>query len=143
MSVFDVPIACTMNMLECLNQNYWTTPPYGPVPDATSKLRLAVMGMLDALQIAKKAESEGTPMPGLPVQAEGVEVLETSGHGLHVRQVKEQAEAREKAEALEKAALEKAEPKDIPGPPPEPTHRAPEHGAREAPEPRRPRNTIL
>ena len=40
-------------------------PPYGPVPDAAGKLRLAVNGMIDALIIAMDAESRGVTMPPL------------------------------------------------------------------------------
>jgi hypothetical protein len=93
MSAFDVAIACTTGMLECLHQNFWVTPPYGAVPDATMKLQQAVMGMLDALQIARSAERAGAQMPPLPEQSEGGAVVETSGHSLHVRQVEAHAQA--------------------------------------------------
>lgn len=83
MSVFDTALDCTRGMIECLNQNYWTTPPYGPVPDATYKLRLAANAMLDALIIAMDAESRGQTMPPVPMQPEGETHALMAGHVVH------------------------------------------------------------
>ena len=71
------PLTAREDSIECLNQNYWTTPPYGPVPDATYKLRLAANAMIDALLIAMDAESRGETLPAVPVKAdsEGMQVL--------------------------------------------------------------------
>lgn len=66
MSVFDLPMACARNMLECMSQNHFETPPYGPLPDASRKLTTAITNMIDALVIAQDAESQGYPMPPIP-----------------------------------------------------------------------------
>lgn len=88
MSAFDVAMACARNMNECIMQNHFETPPYGPVPDAEGKLRLAVNGMIDALIIAMAAESNGVPMPPLATPPPGDETavlaaLVRQEHTLH------------------------------------------------------------
>jgi hypothetical protein len=83
MSVFDTAMACTRNMHECLLQNHFETPPYGPIPDAEGKLRLAVNGMIDALVIAMDAESRGVVMPPLAVVPAGQTQTQTMEHDLH------------------------------------------------------------
>jgi hypothetical protein len=83
MSVFDTAMACTRNMNECLLQNHFETPPYGPIPDAEGKLRLAVNGMIDALVIAMDAESRGVVMPPVAVPAIGQTQAQTMEHDLH------------------------------------------------------------
>lgn len=117
MSQFDTAMACARNMAECVMQNHFETPPYGPVPDAEGKLRLAVNGMIDALLIAMAAESNGVVMPPLtpqPPEGDELEALKSSvrqEHTLH----------REYAETL----------RNLPAPePPEPDAIAPEPEAR-------------
>lgn len=100
MSAFDTAVACTRDVIACLNANHFATPPFGPVPDAQAKLRREANNLLDALVIAQEAESRGVRMPDLPVRPEGEPVPDTEAHALHVRA----------AEQL----------KDMP-PPPEPT----------------------
>jgi hypothetical protein len=116
MSAFDTAIACARNMNECIIQNHFETPPYGPIPDAEGKLRLAVNGMIDALLIAMAAESQGVVMPPLtpqPPEGDELEALKSSvrqEHTLH----------REYAEAL----------RNLPDPPPPTPEPEPEHEGR-------------
>ena len=51
---------------QCLNANHFTTPPYGPVPDAVAKLRRDANNLIDALVIAIAAEERGVIMPPIP-----------------------------------------------------------------------------
>jgi hypothetical protein len=83
MSAFDVPMACARNMIACLDQNHFETPPYGPIPDTASKLRVAVNAMIDALTIAMDAESDGAIMPPLVPLPEGQGIPTTTEHALH------------------------------------------------------------
>lgn len=122
MSAFDTALACTRNMNECLLQNHFETPPYGPVPDAAGKLRLAVNGMIDALIIAMDAESRGVVMPPvaeMPVaEAEAMRAGVRQEHTLH----------REYAETLRNL------PEPQPEPAPEPEEDAPRRHRRSEPE---------
>lgn len=65
-SAFQTSMTCALGYLECLAQNYWLTPPYGPVPDASQKAKLAVQALVNALNAARDAEAAGAVMPPLP-----------------------------------------------------------------------------
>ena len=86
MSAFDTAMACTRDVIQCLNANHFTTPPYGPVPDAVSKLRRDANNLIDALVIAMDAEAKGVIMPPIPEPVEDEPVPDSAAHALHAEE---------------------------------------------------------
>lgn len=86
MSAFDTAMACTRDVISCLNANHFTTPPYGPVPDAVAKLRRDANNLIDCLVIAMEAEAKGVVMPPIPEPVEEEPVPESAAHALHAEE---------------------------------------------------------